>query len=148
MVLEYFCTDHDTMCCRSCMASAHRSCEKLLPIEVSAKRVKSSAMYEEIAKDVTTLYSAINELQDTQRQGMTNLKDSKMAIKEDVKAKLEKLIQEIEAALMSEIDSIQTSQTKLTTTLTRYVIKNKRYKILLNSLNLYRNMDLKVKYLC
>ncbi|XP_076108918.1 uncharacterized protein LOC143076912 isoform X2 [Mytilus galloprovincialis] len=108
MVLEYYCTDHDILCCRSCMASAHRSCEKLLPIEVSAKGVKSSTMYEEIAKDVTTLYSAINELQGTQRHGMANLKASKMAIKEDVKAKLQKLIQEIEAALMSEIDKLHT----------------------------------------
>ncbi|XP_071178110.1 uncharacterized protein [Mytilus edulis] len=108
MVLEYFCTDHDTMCCRSCIASDHRSCDKLLPIEVSAKGVKSSTMYEEIAKDVTTLNSAINELQDKQRQGMTNLKASKMAIKEDVKARLQGFIQEIEAALMSEIDKLHT----------------------------------------
>ncbi|CAC5422381.1 unnamed protein product [Mytilus coruscus] len=111
MVLEYFCSDHDTLCCRSCMASAHRSCEKLLAIEVSAKGVKSSARYEEIVKHVTTLNSAVKELEDKKRQVLITLKDSKLTVKQDVnnfKARLQKRIQEIEAALMSEIDTIHT----------------------------------------
>ncbi|CAC5380560.1 unnamed protein product [Mytilus coruscus] len=111
MILEYFCSDHDTLCCRSCMASAHRSCEKLLPIEVSAKGVKSSAMYEEIVKHVTTLNSAVNELEDKKRQVLITLKDSKLTFKQDVnnfKARLQKRIQEIEEGLMSEIDKIYT----------------------------------------
>ncbi|XP_052075575.1 uncharacterized protein LOC127713016 [Mytilus californianus] len=111
MVLEYFCSDHDTMCCRSCMASAHRSCDKLLPIEVSAKGVKSSTMYEDIFKDVTTLNSAINELEDKRKEVMISLKDSKMAVQQDVKhfkARFLKRIEEIEASLMFEIDTIHT----------------------------------------
>ncbi|CAC5360177.1 unnamed protein product [Mytilus coruscus] len=111
MVLEYFCSDHDTMCCRSCMASAHRSCDKLLPIEVSAKGVKSSTMYEDIFKDVTSLNSAINELEDKRKKVIVSLKDIKMVVQQDVKnfkARLQKRIEEIEAALMSEIDTIHT----------------------------------------
>ncbi|CAC5411856.1 unnamed protein product [Mytilus coruscus] len=111
MVLEYFCSDHDTLCCRSCMASAHRSCEKVLPIEVSAKGVKSSARYDEIVEHVTTLNSAVNELEDKKRQVLTTLKESKLTAKQDVnnfKAQLPKRNQEIEAALISEIDKIHT----------------------------------------
>ncbi|VDI51471.1 Hypothetical predicted protein, partial [Mytilus galloprovincialis] len=111
MVLEYFCSDHDTMCCRSCMASAHRSCDKVLPIEVSAKGVKSSTTYEEIFKDVTSLNSAVNELEDKKKTNMVSLKDSKMTVQQDIKnfkTRLLKRIEEIEAALMSEIDTIHT----------------------------------------
>lgn len=80
MVLEYFCSDHCTLCCRSCMASAHRSCEKVVPIELSAKGVKRSAKYEEIVREVTTLNSAVNELENRKRQSMVSFKDSKLAV--------------------------------------------------------------------
>ncbi|XP_063397814.1 uncharacterized protein LOC134682169 [Mytilus trossulus] len=111
MVLEYFCTDHDTMCCRSCMASDHRSCDKVLPIEVSAKGVKNSTTYEEIFNGVNSLNSAVNELEDKKKKNMVSLKDSKMTVQQDVKnfkARLLKRIEEIEAALLSEIETIYT----------------------------------------
>ncbi|VDI04369.1 Hypothetical predicted protein [Mytilus galloprovincialis] len=111
MVLEYFCTDHDTMCCRSCMASDHRSCEKLMPIEVFAKGVKDSAMFEEMAKDITTLNSAVKELEEKKKKSIVSLKDSKLTVKQDVKnfkTRLLKRIEDIEAALMSEIDKLHT----------------------------------------
>ncbi|CAG2246528.1 unnamed protein product [Mytilus edulis] len=111
MVLEYFCSDHDTMCCRSCMASDHRSCEKLMPIEVFAKGVKDSAMFEEMAKDITTLNSAVKELEDKKKKSIVSLKDNKLTVKQDVKnfkARLLKRIEVIEAALMSEIDQVHT----------------------------------------
>ncbi|VDI42685.1 Hypothetical predicted protein [Mytilus galloprovincialis] len=111
MVLDLFCSDHDKLCCRTCMASAHRSCDKLLPIEVSAKGVKRSTMYEEMVKDVTTLNSAVKELEDKKKKSIVSLKDSKLTVKQDVKnfkARLLTRIEEIEAALMSEIDQVHT----------------------------------------
>ncbi|XP_052074102.1 E3 ubiquitin-protein ligase TRIM71-like [Mytilus californianus] len=115
MVLELFCSDHDTLCCRSCMASHHRSCDKLLPIEVAAKGVKTSTMYEEINTDVHILNTAVNELEDKKRKGMLSLNDSTEIVQQDVKnlkGQLQKRIQETEAALMSEIDKIHTNLSK------------------------------------
>ncbi|VDI20781.1 Hypothetical predicted protein [Mytilus galloprovincialis] len=115
MVLEYFCADHDTLCCRSCMASDHRSCDKLLPIEVAAKGVKRSTMYEEINNDVRILKTAVNDLEDKKRKGMLSLNDSKEIVQQEVtnlKKQLQKRIQEMEKALMSEIDKMHTNLSK------------------------------------
>ncbi|XP_076108166.1 uncharacterized protein LOC143076332 [Mytilus galloprovincialis] len=115
MLLEYFCCDHDTLCCQSCMANDHRSCEKLLPIEVAAKGVKRSTMYEEINTDVHILNTAVNELEDKKRKGMISLNDSKENVQQEVKTlekQLKKRIQEMEAAIMSEIDKIHTNLSK------------------------------------
>ncbi|XP_071177578.1 tripartite motif-containing protein 42-like [Mytilus edulis] len=115
MVLEYFCSDHDTLCCRSCMASDHRSCDKLLPIEVAAKGVKRSTMYEEINNDVRILNTAVNELEDKKRKSMLSLNDSKEIVQQEVtnlKKQLQKRIQELEADLMSVIDKMHTNLSK------------------------------------
>ncbi|XP_071179109.1 uncharacterized protein [Mytilus edulis] len=115
MVLEYFCSDHDTLCCRLCIASDHRSCDKLLPIEVAAKGVKSSTMYEEINTDVRILINAVNELEDKKRKGMVSLNNSKAYVQQEVKTlkkQLQKRIQEMEEAVMSEIDEMHTNVSK------------------------------------
>ncbi|XP_063448502.1 transcription intermediary factor 1-alpha-like [Mytilus trossulus] len=111
MALEYFCSDHDTLCCRSCMASDHRACDKLLPIEVAAKGVKSSAMYEEIVTDVGTLNAAIIELGDQREKNISSLDNSKVTVQQEVQyfqKSLQTRIQEVGVALMSEIDKVHT----------------------------------------
>ncbi|VDI21920.1 Hypothetical predicted protein [Mytilus galloprovincialis] len=80
MVLEYFCSDHDALCCRSCMASYHRSCDKIIPVDVAAKGVKNSTMYEEIVTDVGTLNAAIIELGDKREKNISSLDDSKVTV--------------------------------------------------------------------
>ncbi|VDI80044.1 Hypothetical predicted protein [Mytilus galloprovincialis] len=115
MVLELFCSDHDALCCRSCMVSDHRSCDKLLPIEVAAKGVKSSTMFENINTDVRFLNTAVNELADKKRKGMVSLNNSRDIAQQKVKTlkgQLQKRIQEIEAVLMSEIDKMHTNMSK------------------------------------
>ncbi|CAG2251457.1 unnamed protein product [Mytilus edulis] len=111
MVLEYFCSDHDALCCRSCMASYHRSCDKLLPVDVAAKGVKSSTMYEEIVTDVNTLNITVNELAGEKEKSVSTLDDSKVTVQQEVQCfqkKLETRIQEIGVALMCEVDEVHT----------------------------------------
>ncbi|VDI40669.1 Hypothetical predicted protein [Mytilus galloprovincialis] len=84
MVLEYFCSDHDALCCRSCMANDHRSCDKIIPIEVAAKDVKSSIMYEEVITDVCTLGTAVSELGDKKKKSVSTLGDSKVNYQQEV----------------------------------------------------------------
>ncbi|CAC5423979.1 unnamed protein product [Mytilus coruscus] len=107
MVLEYFCSDHDALCCRSCMASAHRSCDKLLPIEVAAKGIKSTTMYEEIVNDVKTLNSAVNELEEKKRKNISTLNDSKVIVQQDMKKLKEifqKSIHDLETAVKFKVE--------------------------------------------
>jgi hypothetical protein len=37
MVLDFYCSDHDDICCKSCIADEHRTCGKLKPLDVAAK---------------------------------------------------------------------------------------------------------------
>ncbi|CAG2210980.1 unnamed protein product [Mytilus edulis] len=55
------------------------------------QRSQSSAKYEEIEKELTSLNSAVNELEDKKRQSIVNLKDSKLAVQQDVRNIKERL---------------------------------------------------------
>ena len=38
-IMDFFCTFHDTLCCRNCIADDHRSCDKVVPLEKAAEGV-------------------------------------------------------------------------------------------------------------
>jgi hypothetical protein len=50
-----YCSDHDDICCKSCIADEHRICGKIKPLDVAAKGVKSATMFEDFASEVKYL---------------------------------------------------------------------------------------------
>jgi hypothetical protein len=48
-ILDFYCSDHDDICCKSCIADVHRTCGKIKPLDVAAKGVKSAIMFDFVA---------------------------------------------------------------------------------------------------
>jgi hypothetical protein len=42
--IDYFCSQHDVVCCRACLSDSHRSCETVLPLDSASKDVKNSSL--------------------------------------------------------------------------------------------------------
>jgi hypothetical protein len=42
--IDYFCSQHDVVCCRACLLDSHRSCESVLPLDSASKDVKNSSL--------------------------------------------------------------------------------------------------------
>ena len=108
MTLDLFCSDHDSICCKSCIANMHRTCENIKSLDVAANGVIHSSMYEELAMDMVSLNNAATQLTDEWKTSKvawgTSKKDVKSAV-EKFKAKILKRINEIEEKLMHEIDA-------------------------------------------
>jgi hypothetical protein len=108
MTLDFFCSDHDSICCKSCIASIHRACENIKPLDVAAKGVVHSSIYEEFASDMDSLNNTATEVTDEWEKSKvawgTSKDDVKRAV-EKFKAKIFKRINEVEEKLMHEIDS-------------------------------------------
>lgn len=45
---DYFCVAHDTLCCKECLAMTHRSCEKVMSVDMASKGAKQSQSYLDI----------------------------------------------------------------------------------------------------
>ncbi|CAG2199869.1 unnamed protein product [Mytilus edulis] len=115
LCLDIYCSDHDELCCRSCMVGDHRSCGKLIPIEEAAKGVKESTMYQEFSKDLDSLKNASSTLEDQKIDDKTSLENDKASIHNAVfkfKEELLKRINEIEIDIMTEENKIYTEISK------------------------------------
>ncbi|CAG2254169.1 unnamed protein product [Mytilus edulis] len=62
MPLDFFCSDHDSLLCQPCIANTHHICGKILPIDVAAKGIKSSVMFDDISKYIAALRKFAKEL--------------------------------------------------------------------------------------
>ena len=111
MTLDFFCSDHDSICCKSCTASMrHRTCENIKPVEVGAKGVVHSSMYEEFATDMVSLNNTATQLTDEWEKSKVAWGTSKDDVKRSVekfKAKIRTRINEVEEKIMHEIDIVQ-----------------------------------------
>ncbi|XP_063427115.1 E3 ubiquitin-protein ligase TRIM71-like [Mytilus trossulus] len=109
MYFEFYCSDHDCLICRTCMANTHRTCGKIQPIDVAAKGCKSSAMVEDITKEITSLLKATKELVVDRQENKTRVGEIKAKIlkqtakiRQDINGHLDQL----EKKLIFEVETL------------------------------------------
>ena len=39
-IMDFFCNQHHVICCRKCMSEDHRSCDKVMPLEMASNNAK------------------------------------------------------------------------------------------------------------
>jgi hypothetical protein len=47
---EYFCVDHDVICCKECLIESHRTCAKAMSIDIASKGAKRSQSFTDPVK--------------------------------------------------------------------------------------------------
>ncbi|CAG2249530.1 unnamed protein product [Mytilus edulis] len=99
MCYEFYCSDHDCLICRTCMANTHRTCGKIQPIDVAAKGCTSSTMLEDITKEITSLLNATKEL-------VVDRQENKTLVKE-IKAKVLKVIAKFRQDINDHLDQLE-----------------------------------------
>lgn len=85
MLLDYYCTDHDVVCCRACIPQAHRKCENVLPLEHVSKDVKNSALFTELMAEIKHLKTTLNDLHDNRESNVQLLAKTKSVITKQIR---------------------------------------------------------------
>ncbi|CAG2186174.1 TRIM66 [Mytilus edulis] len=110
LLLDYFCTDHDIICCRACIPNDHRTCQNILPLEFASKNVKTSALYTDVIQEIKHLLAILNKFNDNRQSNLELLAKSKLAITNrisELKVQLLKQIDTLELDLHSTLSSFQ-----------------------------------------
>ncbi|XP_063397147.1 uncharacterized protein LOC134681446 [Mytilus trossulus] len=113
--LDFYCTQHDIVCCRVCIPSDHQSCKEVIPLEVASKHIKKSALYEDtlnewqnIVKFLDNLkkdrHSYVDELESGETTILEEISKLKMNLIKQINASEEKLITELSNAKKNIID--------------------------------------------
>ncbi|XP_063448482.1 E3 ubiquitin-protein ligase TRIM71-like [Mytilus trossulus] len=110
MILDYYCTDHEIVCCRACISSEHRVCQNVLPLELASKDVKKSALFNDVMEDIMHLITTLNALDNNRESNLQSIEKSKSTITKKiraVKSKFLKQIEDLERELTTTLSSLQ-----------------------------------------
>ncbi|CAG2195700.1 unnamed protein product [Mytilus edulis] len=110
--MEFYCTAHACLCCKSCIGDGHSSCGKVKPIDVASKGVKKSAEFEDFVKSIAFMKKTVYKLKEKTHQNEEELRDNKAKIIKRIrkfKLNVLKHIDRIEIELMTEVASVFSS---------------------------------------
>ncbi|VDI47344.1 Hypothetical predicted protein [Mytilus galloprovincialis] len=143
MCFEFYCSDHDCLICRTCIANTHRTCGKIQPIDVAAKGCKSSTMLEDITKDITELLNTTKDLVDDRQWNKTRVEQTKLKIVKEIaefRRNINDQLDQLEGKLISEVYTIdKTICEKACNDLSEADKKQNEIKILWRQLDFFTN---------
>lgn len=106
MYLDFFCSDHDCLCCRSCMEKDHRTCEKFIPLEVASQGVKHSPMFNDVNEGIRSIEQTLNKMISNCDFNIQSLDEDEESVTKQVlsvKTNIIKRLNQLEEKLKSEI---------------------------------------------
>jgi hypothetical protein len=113
--VEYFCVDHDELCCRECLAKTHKSCVNTMSLDSASKGAKQSQLFSECQEQLTSINQTYKNILKYREENVNGIKDDKEKIKENMKKLKEKLIQrinQVEKELTNKLDILVQENTK------------------------------------
>ncbi|CAC5377884.1 unnamed protein product [Mytilus coruscus] len=115
MGLEFYCSNHESLCCRTCSVNTHRTCDKILPIDVAARGIKSSVMSNDVTADLKALLKTAEQLEENRTKNKENIRKAKVTTLQKIakiKRELMQELNELEKKLMIEVDVTEKKLTK------------------------------------
>ena len=108
--IDYFCSQHDVVCCRACIPDSHKSCESVLPLDSASKDVKNSSLLSDTLEEQDYMTETLQKMEENRDENKKLLKQKKSLIIKQIsaaKSKVLKYLDDIEERLISEVESVQ-----------------------------------------
>jgi hypothetical protein len=108
--IDYFCSQHDVLCCRACLSDSHRSCESVLPLDSASKDVKNSSLLSDTLEEQEYMTETLQKIEENRNENQKLLKQKKSLIIKQIseaKSKVIKYLDDIEERLITEVTSVQ-----------------------------------------
>jgi hypothetical protein len=108
--IDYFCSQHDDVCCRVCIPDLHSSCKNVLPLDVASKDVKHSALLSDTLKELDHMTETLDKLVSNREDNGKVLQKSETSLIKQIsimKSKLLKHIDELEQKFITKLTSIK-----------------------------------------
>ena len=113
--IDYFCSQHDVVCCRACIPDSHRSCESVIPLDSASKDVKNSSLFSDTLEEQDYMTETLQKMEENRDENQKLLKQKKSLIIKQIsaaKSKVLKYLDEIEEKLLTEVASVQEKNEK------------------------------------
>ena len=105
----YYCRSHDCPLCKKCLSKSHKKCDDTLDIDDVVHNVKSSAVFEDVWRDLKAAHLTFLNAVMEREENLDNLKRRKDILSADVKERTKRLVdhlKELENKALAELDSV------------------------------------------
>ena len=113
--IDYFCSQHDVVCCKACLSDSHRSCESVLPLDSASKDVKNSSLLSDTLEELDYMTETLQKMEENRDENNKLLKQKKSLIIKQIsaaKSKVPKYLDDIKKRLITEVGSVQEKNEK------------------------------------
>lgn len=104
--IDSYCKNHDVLCCPSCMTENHRTCERVVPLEVAAKGIKTSPTLEITKENICYAEQVLNDIRNMKSTNIENLHQNEVEIRkslETLQVNIVNKMNEMSDAVLTEI---------------------------------------------
>ena len=78
--IGYFCSQHDVVCCRTCLSESHRSCESVSPLDSPSKDVRNSSLLSDTLEVQEYMIETLQKMEEQRDDNRKLLKQKKSLI--------------------------------------------------------------------
>ncbi|CAC5359253.1 Ubiquitin carboxyl-terminal hydrolase 4,Ubiquitin carboxyl-terminal hydrolase 15 [Mytilus coruscus] len=124
--VEFYCSEHSLLCCRTCIQTVHRTCN-IVSIEDVSKKAKQSALFEKLCIDVKELFHDTEQLKARHSKNLDEINQQELVITskikqlkvlfdnhfENLKSKLENKMKEVKQKAVSNVNWNENTVDKL-----------------------------------
>jgi hypothetical protein len=108
--IDYFCSQHDVVCCRACIPDSHSSCTTVILLDFASKDVKNSSLLSDTLKELDNMTKTLQKIAGNRDDNKQLLEQKKSLIIKQISAAKSKLLKhpdDIEERLITEVESVQ-----------------------------------------
>ncbi|CAG2239202.1 unnamed protein product [Mytilus edulis] len=124
--VEFYCSKHSLLCCRTCIQTVHRTCD-IVSIEDVSKKAKQSALFEKLCIDVKELFHDTGHLKARHNKNLDEINQQELVITskiaelkvvfdkhfEKLKSKFENKMKEVKQKAVSNVKRNEATVDKL-----------------------------------
>jgi len=110
---EYFCVDHDLLCCKECFSENHRTCKNVPSLDTASNGIKRSQSYTDVGVEIDHILQTLDTLSSGHIENIETIQQEADVIHYNILRVKEKLIEKVESLvqpLMEELKQIKDNQ--------------------------------------
>ena len=107
-IMDFFCNQHHVICCRNCMSEEHRSCDQVMPLEMSSNNARTSSLFNDISEGMKQVHLTLKRTVQNRQQNRDRMKIDEKTIVKQISAFKESIIKKLDELEHSTLLEMQT----------------------------------------
>ncbi|VDI83341.1 Hypothetical predicted protein [Mytilus galloprovincialis] len=117
--LDFYCVNHDAMCCQECLPENHRSCKNVTSIDLASKNTKQSQSFVDFQEQLSFIFEALYKLKNKCIESDSRIEQQETQIRKQIAKVKEGIIKQLDFLEESLLKDLTEIKDKSVTRLTR-----------------------------